>query len=90
MEAGYLTISGIDFACYVNSHYLDLDEAWLNERASSLFVMGSVGMAGGGIRGDTLLVLAPGRGEYDRSLPSELIAWFIDADREDAAGASLT
>lgn len=64
----------------VNARYSDLSAESANPRASSLFEMAGVGMFGDEIRGDALMVLAPGRGDYERSLPRELIQVFMAAD----------
>ena len=80
VEGGYLTIEGVDFVCYVNSRYATFDEATINPRASALFQMAGVGMFGGAVRGDALLVLGAGTGDYEKSLPSELISMFMAAD----------
>lgn len=82
VEGGYLTISDVDLVCYVNSRYLDLGEDLVNGRASQLFELAGAGMSGGAIRGDTLLVLAPGDGEYEKSMPPELVTLFMQADME--------
>lgn len=78
VEAGHLSISGLDLAVYVNSRYLTLDESMVNERASALFEMAGVGIAGGAVRGDALVVRAAGTQDYERSLPTEVLARFID------------
>lgn len=77
VEAGHLSISGLDLAVYVNSRYLTLDESMVNPRASALFEMAGVGMGGGAIRGDALVVLAAGDQDYERSLPAEVIDAFL-------------
>lgn len=77
VEAGHLSISGLNLAVYVNSRYLTLDESMVNPRASALFEMAGVGMAGGAIRGDALVVLAPGDRDYERSLPAEVLEAFL-------------
>lgn len=80
VEGGYLTIEHIDFVCYVNSRYPKLDEKLVNERASALFELAGAGMFGGAIRGDALLVLGAGGGDYERSIPQDLISIFVDSD----------
>lgn len=82
VEAGHLEIEGLDLVVYVNSRYADFDESMVNVRATALFEMARVGMWGGAILGDALLVLAAGRGQYERSLPPELIQAFLDADTD--------
>ena len=78
VEGGYLTIEGVDLVVYVNSRYAQLDEAMINPRASA--EMAGVGLWGGAVRGDALLVLGAGDSEYERSLPPELISIFMAAD----------
>lgn len=39
-------------------------------------------MFGGSIRGDALLVLGAGGGDYERSMPAELIAIFLSSDAD--------
>ncbi|WP_141013096.1 hypothetical protein [Nocardioides sambongensis] len=80
VEGGYLSIEGLDLVCYVNSRYATLDEEMVNWRATQLFQMAGVGMFGGSIRGDALLVLGAGGGDYERSMPAELIAIFLSSD----------
>lgn len=80
VEGGYLTIEGVELVVYVNSRYAQLDEAMINPRASALFEMAGAGMWGGAVRGDALLVLGAGDGEYERSLPPELISIVMAAD----------
>lgn len=80
MEAGFLTVQGMDLVVYVNSRCAEFDEAMINPRASALFEMAGVGMWGGAVRGDALLVLGAGDGSYERSLPPHLISVFITAD----------
>ena len=80
VEGGYLAIEGVDFVVYVNSRYPQLSAETVNPRASSLFEMAGVGMFGDEIRGDALMVLAPGRGDYERSLPPQLIEIFLAGD----------
>lgn len=77
VEGGYLTIEDIDFVCYVNSRYPRLDEELVNARASALFELAGVGMFGGAIRGDALLVLGGDGGDYERSIPQDLISIFL-------------
>lgn len=74
VEGGYLTIQGWEFVVYVNSRYTGFDESTVNERASALFEMAGVGVAGGAVRGDALVVLSAQDGEYEQSLPEELIS----------------
>lgn len=80
VEAGHLNIEGVELAVYVNSRYAQFDQDEINERATALFQMAGVGMFGGAIRGDAMVVLAAGDRDYERSLPRELIAIFMDAD----------
>ena len=82
VEGGYLTIAGNDLVLYVNSRYADMDEDMINPRATALFELGGIGMIGGAIRGDALLVLGAGRGSYERSLPSQVIAGLQQADSQ--------
>lgn len=79
VEAGFLTIEGLDLVVYVHSRYAELDEAMINLRATALFEMAGVGMFGGAVRGDALAVLG-GEGDYERSLPPEIISIFLGAD----------
>ena len=44
-----------------------------------MFDAASVGMAGGAVKGDALLVQSPGRGNYERSLPTEIVEGFRQA-----------
>lgn len=74
VEAGHLTIGGVDVAVYVNSRYAQMDESMVNQRATALFELAGVGMFTGAFRGDALMVLAAGTNEYERSLPPEFIA----------------
>jgi hypothetical protein len=83
VEAAQLSIEGTDLAVYVNSRYPDLDESKINPRASALFEMAGVGMFGGAVRGDALVVLPAGGGDYERSLPPELFAIFLAADEDE-------
>ena len=80
VEAGYLTIGGLDLAVYVNSRYAQFDEDMVNLRATALFEMAGVGLFGGAVRGDALAVLGPGASDYERSLPPKVIRMFLDAD----------
>lgn len=64
VEAGYLTIEGFEMAVYVNSRYAQFDPEEVNERATALFEMPDVGMFGGAVRGDAMVVLAAGDREY--------------------------
>ena len=80
VEAGYLTIGGIDLAVYVNSRYAQFDVEKINQRATALFEMAGVGMFGGALRGDALAVLGAGDRDYERSLPPEFISVFLEAD----------
>src|SRR4051794_1462417 len=80
VEAAYLTIEGLELVAYVNSRYSELDDAMINARASALFEMAGVGMWGGAIKGDALLVLGAGNGHYERSLPPEIISIFTNSD----------
>ncbi len=81
-EAGHLTIKGWNLAVYVNSRYPALAESTTNPRASFLFEVAGVGMVGGAVRGDALVVLDAEESEYERSLPPELLAAFLAADTE--------
>lgn len=80
VEAGHLTIEGLDLAVYVNSRYAQFDEEMINLRATALFEMAGVGMFGGAVRGDALAVLGAGGGDYERSLPPDFISIFLEAD----------
>lgn len=80
VEAGYLTIGGVELVLYVNSRYLQLEAGTINDRATELFELAGIGMAGGEIRGDALLVLGAGDFDYERSLPKELISVLVNAD----------
>jgi hypothetical protein len=80
VEAGYLTIEGRDLVIYVNSRYLDFDMETVNPRAAALFELAGLGTWCEAIRGDALLVLDSGDGEYERSLPPEIISILIEAD----------
>jgi hypothetical protein len=80
VEGGYLTIGGVELVVYVNSRYAEFDEAMINPRASALFEMAGVGMWGGAVRGDALLVYSAGDGDYERSLPPDIISMFVNAD----------
>lgn len=80
VEGGYLTIGGVELVVYVNSRYAELDEVMVNARATALFEMAGAGMAGGAVRGDALLVYGAGDGDYERSLPPEIISMFVNAD----------
>lgn len=44
VEAGFMTIEGLDLVVYVNSRYAELDEAMINLRATALFEMAGVGI----------------------------------------------
>lgn len=80
VEGGLLTIEGVDVVVYVNSRYAELDEAMINPRATALFEMAGVGMFGGAVRGDALVVLGAGRGGYERSLPADIVSTLMGAD----------
>lgn len=80
VEAGYLTIEGVDLVLYVNSRYAQFDEAMVNPRASALFEMAGVGVWGGAVKGDALLVFGAGDGDYERSLPPELVSILMAFD----------
>jgi hypothetical protein len=80
VEGGYLSLGGFDLVCYVNSQYTRLPQELINPRASALFELAGVGMVGGAIRGDALLVLAPGHNDYERSMPAELVSAFLASD----------
>ncbi|GAA2163129.1 hypothetical protein [Pedococcus bigeumensis] len=82
VEAGQLSIQGWDLAVYVNSRYPELDESVTNLRATALFEMAGVGMFGGTIRGDALVLQSAGGGDYERSLPPEVLAVFLAADEQ--------
>lgn len=82
VEGGYLNIGGVDLVVYVNSRYGELPEAMVNARASALFEMAGVGMWGGAVRGDALLVYGAGDGDYERSLPAEIVDIFLQLDTE--------
>ncbi|WP_035918438.1 hypothetical protein, partial [Knoellia sinensis] len=77
VEGGRLTIGGVDVVCYVNSHYPQWGEERLNPRASQLFDLAGVGMTGGAILGDALLVLAGD--DYDMSTPSDFITHIVNS-----------
>ena len=49
VEAGYLSLEGLDLVVYVNPRYPDLDAPMINPRASALFEMAGVGMFGGAV-----------------------------------------
>ena len=83
VEAGHLSIEGVELAVYVNSRYTQLDESMTNGRASALFDLAGVGMAGGAVRGDALLVYGADGGEYERSLPPEIISILMTLDEEE-------
>lgn len=83
VEAGHLSIEGVDLAVYVNSRYAHLDESMINPRASALFEMAGVGMFGGALRGDALVVRPAGGGNYERSLPPEVLAMFLSTDEDE-------
>ncbi|MEU2199534.1 hypothetical protein [Isoptericola sp. NPDC019482] len=78
VEGGYLNLGGLDVVCYVNSRYAALPEDLVNERATALFEVAGVGMYGGAIRGDSLLVRGAGPNGYERSLPADFAAFFLD------------
>lgn len=80
VEAGHLTIEGLGLAVYVNSRYAQFDEGTINLPATALFERACVGMFGGAVRGDALAVLGAGNGDYERSLPPEVISVFLQAD----------
>jgi hypothetical protein len=80
VEAGYLTIEGLELVVYVNSRYAGFAEEMTNMRASALFEMAGVGMFGGAVRGDALAVLGAGGRDYERSLPPEIISILLEAD----------
>ncbi len=80
VEAGHLNFDGLQLAVYVNSRYAQLSADEVNDRATALFEIAGVGMFGGAIRGDVMVVCAAGDREYEQSLPSELIEMFIQAD----------
>lgn len=67
-----------DHELYVNSRYGDLDASLVNERATSLLEQCGVPMFLDHLRGDTLLVAGPGRGNYPRSAAPEVIAVLCD------------
>ncbi len=46
----------------------------------ALFEIAGVGMWGGAVRGDALLVYGAGAGDYERSLPPAIVSMLIDAD----------
>lgn len=83
VEAAHLAIEGVELAVYVNSRYPELDESMVNPRASALFEMARVGMFGGAVRGDALVVFPAGSGDYERSLPPELLAGFLASDEDE-------
>lgn len=80
VDVGHLRIEGVELAVYVNSRYAQFDEEMFNLRATALFEMAGVGMFGGAVRGDALAVLGAGGGDYERSLPPEVISIFLEAD----------
>lgn len=80
VEAGQLTIDGLDLAVYVNSRYAQLDVEEINRRATALFEIAGVRMFGGAVRGDALVVLGAGERDYERSLPPEFISMLLEAD----------
>ena len=80
VEAGHLSIGGLDLAVYVNSRYAQFDEEMVNQRATALFKMAGVGVFGGAVRGDALAVLGAGGRSYERSIPPEALATLIEAD----------
>lgn len=79
VEAGHLSLGGLELAIYVNSHYADFDEHAINPRASALFHVAGVGMFGGSVRGDALAVLGADERGYERSLPPEFISALMEA-----------
>lgn len=54
----------------------------INPRASALFEMAAVGRFGGAVRGDALVVRSAGSGDYERSLPPEVLAIFLATDED--------
>lgn len=62
-----LTIPGKDdHEVYVNARYADFDGSMVNVLATALLESRGIGMFLGHMRGDALLVRAPGRAEYPR------------------------
>ncbi|WP_162802983.1 hypothetical protein [Ornithinimicrobium avium] len=82
VEAASVTMGGLEAKVYVNSRYPSLDDGTVNPRASALFEMAGIGMFGGAIRGDALLVLAAGDGFYERSVPQHVVSALLDADAQ--------
>lgn len=72
-EAALLSHAAFDLKVYVNSRYAELDGTLENPRLTTLFRSAGSALIGGTLLGDGLIVLAPGRGSYDRSLPGECI-----------------
>lgn len=82
VEAAYVMMGGLEMKVYVNSRYPSLDDKTINPRASALFEMAGIGMFGGAVRGDALLVLAAGDGAYERSVPQHVLSALLDADEQ--------
>lgn len=71
-EGAHLQLNDQDFVGYVNTWYATFGADRLNPRMTGLFELAGVGMSLNEIRGDGLLVLGPGRGDSERSVPA---AW---------------
>ena len=82
VEAGHMVLAGVEIAIYVNTRYLDFDDAMYNPRATGLFEAGGLGMAGGLIKGDALLVRSAGDDEYEHSVPQEMVDLLVRAGAE--------
>lgn len=80
VEAAVLPLEHLELAVYVNSRYAQLDDKMTNHRATALFEMAGVGMFGGAVKGDALVVLAAARSGYERSLPPDVISMLLKAD----------
>lgn len=80
MEQAYLTLGDLEVVAYVNARYVDLDDTFINWRATDLFEVAGVGLIGDAMRGDALVVQAPGDGHYDRSLPADALHVLLNAD----------
>lgn len=84
VDYAYLNLIGVEVVAYVNSRYMGFEPERMNWRASALFELAGVGMAGGAIRGDVVLVQSPGSSDYDRSLPEQFIAHLLKSDADSA------
>jgi hypothetical protein len=79
-EAGHLNIEGVELAAYVNSHYSNFGVEKVNKRATVLFTLAGVGMWGGAVRGDSLLVGPAGSSDYEKSVAPDFLQFLLDLD----------